>query len=354
MLSNRILTFAISILFFGLTALSITTCKSRKSSNSQASSTVPETESACIFGMDSNRYGSPGADDLDLKIWQIINSLAIASNLAYGTDSTIVLNARKLGFDLSETIKSGSMSAIILSNKKCVVLSFRGTDMKSMRDWFVDLRASTEAVSKGRVHKGFYLAWLGLRRGVTAALKAHGAGQKTFWVTGHSLGGALAGLYAYTETFERVIFRGPHIHRIVTFGQPLFGDRELSDVMRKEFIGRYFRVVNGLDIVATVPFWLNHFGSLVWFHDDRVELRPEERLYGGQNNGAVSPAVIPAELAPTEDRLREFLELIKPKNTTNDLNSYGLINWPRRIADHFMKGYLERLQLEIQDLSNEM
>lgn len=354
MLSNRISKISIFLLLTLVTALSVSNCKSRKSGTSEVSSTVPETESACIFGMDSNRYGSPGAEGLDLKIWEIINSTAIASNLAYGTESTVVSNSRKLGFERSETIKSGSMSAIILSNNSCVVLSFRGTDMKSMRDWFVDLRATTEAVSRGRVHKGFYRAWLGLRRSVIAALKSHGAGQKTFWVTGHSLGGALAGLYAYTETFEKVLFKGPHIHRVVTFGQPLFGDRELSDAMRKEFIGRYFRVVNGLDIVATVPFWLNHFGSLVWFHDDRVELRPDERLYGSRNNGAVSPAVIPAELEPTEARLREFIELTKPTNASNELNSYGVINWPRRVADHFMKGYLDRLQLEIQDLSNEI
>jgi triacylglycerol lipase len=339
---------SLSVIVFA--ALGFTGCKTRESRPSSDVSSVSDREAACVFGMDSNRYGSPGAEALDLGLWKIINSSAIASKLAYSSESTVGSQARTLGFDRSDTVTSGSMSAIILSNQNCVVLAFRGTDMDSMRDWFVDLRATTDQVKKGNVHKGFYRAWLGLRNGVVNALKSHETSRKIFWVTGHSLGGALAGLYAYTETFERILFKGPHINRIVTFGQPLFGNSSVSDVMRKEFIGRYFRVVNGLDIVTTVPFWLKHFGSLVWFHDDRIEYRPDEQLYGGPNAG-VSPAMIPGELEPTEKSLLEFIEITRSTNARNAPDSYGAVAWPRRISDHFMKGYLDRLQIEINDLT---
>lgn len=336
----------LTIALFGLNG-----CKARKTSDTSAVSSVSETESACVFGLGNSRFGSPGASDLDLNIWQIINSTAIASRLAYSDQSALPKQAKKLGFDVSDTITSGSMSAIVMSNNRCVVLAFRGTDIDSMRDWFVDLRATTDPVKHGRVHKGFYRAWQGLRDDVVKALRAHGAANKTFWVTGHSLGGALAGLYAYTETFERLIFKGPRIARVVTFGQPLFGNDEVSNLMRKEFLGRYFRVVNGLDIVATVPFWLNHFGSLVWFHDDRVEYRPDTQLFGGANAGSVAAAEIPQELTPTEDSLREFIELTRGASAASSGDSVGAMGWPRRISDHFMKGYLDRLQIEISELT---
>ncbi len=338
----------LTIALFGLNG-----CKARKTSDTSAVSSVSATESACVFGLGNSRFGSPGASDLDLNIWQIINSTAIASRLAYSEESVFNKQAKSLGFDSSDTITSGSMSAVVMSNKRCVVLAFRGTDMNSMRDWFVDLRATTDSVKHGRVHKGFYRAWRGLRDDVVKALRSHGAGDKTFWVTGHSLGGALAGLYAYTETFDRLLFRGPRIARVVTFGQPLFGDEDVSNLMRKEFLGRYFRVVNGLDIVATVPFWLKHFGSLVWFHDDRVEYRPDTQLFGGANAGSVAAAEIPRELAPTEESLQEFINLTRRASASSSSSgdSVGAMGWPRRISDHFMKGYLDRLQLEISELT---
>jgi len=343
--------FALAAAVSTFAFLGLSGCKARKTSDKSAVSSVSDTESACVFGLDNNRFGSPGASDLDLNIWQIINSSAIASRLAYSDEPVFNKQAQSLGFDRSETVKSGSMSAVIMSNKRCVVLAFRGTDMTSMRDWFVDLRATTDPVKYGRVHKGFNRAWLGLRKGVVNALRSHGAGDKTFWVTGHSLGGALAGLYAYTETFERLLFKGPHIARVVTFGQPLFGDDEVSKLMRKEFLGRYYRVVNGLDIVATVPFWLKHSGSLVWFHDDRVEYRPDTQLFGGANAGSVAPAEIPQELTPTEESLREFIEVTRGANASSAGDSMATMGWPRRISDHFMKGYLDRLQLEISELT---
>ena len=333
-----------------LNTLLLASCKARRVTEKSSVNSASDAESACVFGQDNTRYGSPGAADLDLSIWQIINSSAIASRIAYSDQLAVTKHAKKLGFDQSEVITSGSMSAVVMSNKGCVVLAFRGTDMTSMRDWFVDLRATTDSVKYGRVHRGFYRAWQGLRRDVVNTLRSHGASDKTFWVTGHSLGGALAGLYAYTETFERLLFRGPRIARVITFGQPLFGNDEVSNVMRKEFLGRYFRVVNGLDIVATVPFWLKHFGSLVWFHDDRVEYRPDTQLFGGGNMG-VAPADIPQELEPTEASLRDFIELTATSGTSPSSDAVGAMSWPRRISDHFMRGYLDRLQLEISDLT---
>ncbi len=122
--------------------------------------------------------------------------------------------------------------------------------------------------------------------------------------------------------FEGLLFHGPYIHKIVTFGQPLFANSELATVMRREFFQRYYRVVNGVDIVSTVPFWLSHFGSLVWLRDQSIEFRREAILAGGPGGGGISEADIPPELTPSEDSMREFLEATKSTNAPTTHGKY--------------------------------
>lgn len=332
-----------------------TGCKT-SANTARLNNAAPELDADCTFGgPEYSRLGSPGAENLEPSIWRIIAANALASRLAYEKQPKIEETASKWGFTEVDTIKSGSMSAFVMSNRNCVVLAFRGTDMFSLRDWVVDFRVGSVKVRQGSVHRGFYRAWSGMRRDVVGALNRHGADNKILWVTGHSLGGALAGMYAYSETFERLIFKGPRIHRIVTFGQPLFTDEALAGVMRNEFVGRYFRVVNDLDIVATIPPRFTHFGSLVWFLGDRVDFRPDIKLVGSDGSGIQAQAAeIPPELAPSEQNMQEFLDATASPSGATRGESDGInaasASWPKKIADHFMNGYLERLRIEIEGL----
>jgi pimeloyl-ACP methyl ester carboxylesterase len=280
----------------------------------------------------------------------VIDSLASASLATYSDDQSIKSQALRWGYPNIDIIASGAMRAFIASNDQCVVLAFRGTDMNSLRDWFVDARATSTAVRHGKIHTGFYKSFKAMERDIDRTLNRHGASRKIFWVTGHSLGGALAGVYAYVSRIENILFKGPDIDRIITFGQPLFANEELSKIMRKEFFKRYYRVVNGIDIVSTVPFWFNHFGSLVWLKEPSIEFHEEAILAGGPSGGGISEADIPPELTPTEASLREFLDATNPSHqpdARSETNSDGQIPvgvaWPRRIADHLMTQYVEKI-----------
>lgn len=71
----------------------------------------------------------------------------------------------------------------------------------------------------------------------------------SLWVTGHSLGGALAAIGAYMLT-EQASESKPLVY---TFGQPRAGNAAFADVAAQR-VKDMFRVVNAADAVAHVPF----------------------------------------------------------------------------------------------------
>ena len=93
----------------------------------------------------------------------------------------------------------------------------------------------------GRVHRGFYAEYDKVIPGIKEALAKHNKkGTKTIWVTGHSLGGAMAVLVAA----ELQPNGGLH-----TFGQPRVGNAEFL----KSLDGiKYYRYRNNNDIVTAL------------------------------------------------------------------------------------------------------
>ncbi len=333
-------------------------CKSRKQEAKLTDAGI-QGEEACLFGDQTQpSYGSSGASSIDLLSWKIISSLAAASDAAYLEPDGVRQQANAWGYPTIEHFGYGSMYAYLMTNDHCAVLAFRGTDMKSLSDWLVNLDAPRKGVEGGKVHEGFYDAETGLHRQILRALNRGSVSRKTFWVTGHSLGGALAGIFALKSKFERWIGDGPEMHRIVTFGQPLFADGALAKKLRNTFVNKYYRVVNETDLVARVPFWMTHFGSLVWLRKGQVDFRPDRFLAGGSNgssNPDVMGASIPSELTADEAAYRDFLEQTKnlPKGAIMPgrmkvTGGYGA-QWPKFIDDHMMANYMRRIRNEIDD-----
>ncbi len=332
-------------------------CKSRND-QSQLREFSGNREEACLFGSSTLPVmGSSGAEQLDLLTWKIIGSLAEASEAAYLNAAGVEQKAKSWGYPNVEHFVYDSMYGYLMTNDKCAVLVFRGTDMKSFRDWMVNFKASTVNLkSDGAVHKGFYTAATNLYTQVIRALKREGVSRKNFWVTGHSLGGALAGVFAYKSKFERWIGDGPDMHKVVTFGQPLFADAVLAKKMRNTFINVYYRVVNETDLVAKVPFWMKHFGSLVWLRNGNVDFRPDRYLAtGGHGSGKpeVAEADIPKELTADEEAYQEFLEQTKnlPQGQVmpDHIRVMGGIEWPKFLDDHLMGNYIRRINREIDE-----
>jgi hypothetical protein len=154
-----------------------------------------------------------------------------------------------------------------------VVIVFRGTDDKA--DWFVNLNAFSSPSSHGAIHQGFFNAYQGLTSQIVTLIKMNH--QKHLWITGHSLGGALALICAYdlaaNENYE--------IDGVITFGQPMVAHKQLADYIGEKLSGRYAHYVNESDVVARVAPGYSHCGSLVWFTNGGIkQSKPKRKLVG--------------------------------------------------------------------------
>ncbi len=134
-------------------------------------------------------------------------------------------------------VKSAQGFLVVWPDK--AVLSFRGTESTEVSDILVDLRFIQKTVGKAKVHSGFYgevkRLW---KKHILPDLKKYVEG-KPVWVTGHSLGAAMATVAGMLYEFEDV----------VTFGEPRVG----FDI-EKEFKAKgHTRVVSGNDPVTMVP-----------------------------------------------------------------------------------------------------
>lgn len=101
--------------------------------------------------------------------------------------------------------------------------------------------------------------------------------ERPLWITGHSLGGALAILLA----LKLSQISGSKLAGVVTFGQPKVGDVQLSQAITAQLLPFYRRYVNQRDIVPKLPPLpdYRHSGQLYYFDDlDQLQLNPPRWL----------------------------------------------------------------------------
>lgn len=144
---------------------------------------------------------------------------------------------------------------IILSDRRMVLVAFRGTEMSKVRNWFVNIRAAQIGGGpwkKGKVHRGFANACNSMlddvRRLVSLHAKVGDTWRKPVWLSGYSLGGATAVLTAFRLKNERYPVQG-----IYTFGQPAVAGSEFMRQITDELRLPYCRIVNYSDLVPKLP-----------------------------------------------------------------------------------------------------
>lgn len=98
---------------------------------------------------------------------------------------------------------------------------------------------------------GFRGIYVSLREKLILALKNKPANCKLF-VTGHSLGGALATL-AIPDILKNTQFSNPENIALYTFASPRSGDRHFASSFQKLGV-QHWRIANTEDIVTTLPF----------------------------------------------------------------------------------------------------
>ncbi|MES2572273.1 MAG: lipase family protein [Verrucomicrobiota bacterium] len=194
---------------------------------------------------------------------------AEASALAYKSAAFVEEFSEWLGLRgwSVKTFIQEPTQAVLLSNGSLCVLAFRGTRLPGFSDLFrtapvnfhdlgTDFAASLLShPTRGRVHRGFFSAF-------SRFWKAHGAEileaieGKPFFVTGHSLGGALATLAARHLGSATALY---------TFGSPRVGDEDFRKGF-EELAVPVFRFVHGFDLISTLPpaeIGYSHVGAMI-------------------------------------------------------------------------------------------
>lgn len=164
------------------------------------------------------------------------------------------------------------------------MFSFRGATPSAGRNWITDLNAQRQpypGLRGATVHKGFYNAYLSVARQVNLAAKSLLANCQNchVYVTGHSLGGAIATLAAadlYSLTPDLTLY---------TFGSPRVGDQTFATYFDK-IVPDTFRIVNNNDLVPHLPqrfLGFRHVSREIWYHS-AAKNAPYKQCGGGEDD----------------------------------------------------------------------
>jgi triacylglycerol lipase len=223
------------------------------------------------------------------------NALLLAKlcNIAYMDQAAAAQQVAQLGpksfqwIDLTETFSD--LYGLAASGDGFAVLVFRGT--KDAKNWMTDLYATPapypwlfeSGPEVGQIHAGFGHVLRDAWQKVTTAVAAVPPSPKntgvadlplqpTLWISGHSLGGALAVLAgAAFSMWEKAPIRS--VNGIYTFGQPRTGLYPFCGNYDHVLRSKTFRFVNNQDLVPRVPFrgWdYSDIGQMIHFDKNGV------------------------------------------------------------------------------------
>ena len=189
--------------------------------------------------------------------------LAQASSIAYQPPEVIQPEIEKWGFSQFAFFDRKDSQAFMAGNAEMIIIAFRGTEPTNLKDWMTDIKIRKKTGPYGKVHrgflKGFQVVWPEIRQ----VIKEWQTQAQSLWLTGHSLGGALATL-AMASLGEEA----KPVHGLYTFGQPRVGGKTFARNFDLDFKSRMFRFVNNNDVVTRVPtrkMGFRHVGQVLMF-----------------------------------------------------------------------------------------
>lgn len=225
------------------------------------------------FGMSSSKK----TENCPEYVPSIAFLLAQVSEASYESDKTKLSETLSgLGLTLDPVnIKDSNTGTqgLLAYNNDVVIVAFRGTE--DFKDWLGNAQVWDNEIKNGpacsqtvKVHQGFNEAVrsvTGDGRLYSRIAELQQAGRK-FYITGHSLGGALATILAYLATDNNAI----HIDGVYTFGQPPVGNSGFRQCYDAQLLEKTFRFVNYKDVVPRLKpnNGLKHVGLLLFLDKD--------------------------------------------------------------------------------------
>lgn len=167
--------------------------------------------------------------------------LARMASLAYLPSNAAGPRFKSLGFSHSKYIDYHGTQCYVAWNADVMVVAFRGTEPNQWNDIKADLRAwlMKDDSCAGRVHTGFHHEVHKILDKIEITIE-HMRHRKKLFITGHSLGGAMATVAA--SKLKNVDF-------LCTFGSPRVGTKSFV----RNIPAKHVRYVNNNDVVPTVP-----------------------------------------------------------------------------------------------------
>jgi len=150
----------------------------------------------------------------------------------------------QLEFKVINTFDCQGSQAMLVEHKDYLVLAFRGTETDSLRDIKADADANIiKCETQGMIHRGFYSAYNLIRQDIEIAIDKPELNKKPLYITGHSLGGALA-----TVATKFTHHKGG-LAACYTFGSPRVGNDDWINNIKTPI----HRLVNAADCVTMLP-----------------------------------------------------------------------------------------------------
>jgi triacylglycerol lipase len=224
------------------------------------------------------------------------------SGIAYRAQAPALEAVAGLGLRDFQFYDGASTQAFLCGDDTRFALAFRGSERDPL-DWIRTAQFHpVPGELGGHVHSGFHGALDEVWDEVAADLAG---GDRPLFVTGHSLGGALATLAA-----ARAHAAGSVVGGVYTYGQPRVGKADFQVAYNAALDNVTFRVVNHIDLVTRVPLLVQgyrHIGRRMYFDESgalerdagnwpvaRDDIRYRFRHVGRIQAAGLTPHLLPA------------------------------------------------------------
>lgn len=180
----------------------------------------------------------------------------ILSKIAYKKEFDIYLDVCKLRFIDCYCIEKNNVFCYILKiSSKEIFIVFRGSN--DIQDWLGNMNINIVA----GIHEGFREMLNEIFIELSNYIFYKFTNKINIYLTGHSMGGALASLCAIR--LRKIGFK--NIQETYTFGQPNYCNRTFKNKI-KDLNLKFLNYINNNDIVPTLPKQLTVCGEIIYIN----------------------------------------------------------------------------------------
>lgn len=170
------------------------------------------------------------------------------------------------GFLSVYPVEQDNSEAALIEHDRYLCMVFRGTDER--KDWLDNINVFPTKELFGEFHRGFWNATEVIWSDLYDKYEEKNRDKKRpLFITGHSLGGAMATIAA-----ARFVHLDKPFISVYTFGQPRAMNRDAARIFNAECKGRFFRFQNNNDLVTRLParfMGYSHVGNALYISEEK-------------------------------------------------------------------------------------